>query len=112
MPGKSKNEFSFEITEELGVIWESDKGGIQIEVNMISYNGDEPKLDIRKWSYNRNDERVMQKGIALSDEAVNELAKILIERGYDVDKPKKKDKKDTKKKSKKSRSDDDEDYDN
>ena len=32
------SEFSFEITEEPGVIWESDKGGIQIEVNMIYNN--------------------------------------------------------------------------
>ena len=39
-------EFKYEITEELGVLSES-RSGWKREVNLVSWNGAAPKLDIR-----------------------------------------------------------------
>ncbi len=47
-------EIKYEITEHLGVISETTRGWTR-EVNMISWNGREPKIDVRDWSpYNSN----------------------------------------------------------
>lgn len=66
-------EFKFEITQELGVLSES-KSGWKRELNLISWNGAEPKFDIRDWS---PDHEKMSKGISLSAEEVEKLKKIL-----------------------------------
>ena len=42
-------EIKYEITEHLGVISETARGWTR-EVNMISWNGREPKIDVRDWS--------------------------------------------------------------
>ena len=59
-------DFNYSITEELGVI--SEKNGYSKEVNMISYNGAEPKVDIRNWSTGDDGEKKMGKGITLTKE--------------------------------------------
>ena len=66
-------DFKFEITQELGVLSES-KSGWKRELNLISWNGAEPKFDIRDWS---PDHEKMSKGISLSAEEVEKLKKIL-----------------------------------
>ena len=42
-------EFTYEIVEELGVLSETAKGWTK-EFNMVSWNGREPKYDIREWA--------------------------------------------------------------
>ena len=42
-------EIKYEITEKLGVLSENAKGWTK-ELNLISWNGHEPKYDIREWS--------------------------------------------------------------
>ncbi|MDR1674072.1 MAG: YdbC family protein [Oscillospiraceae bacterium] len=60
------SEINFEITEELGVLSEGAKGW-QKELNLVSWNGREPKYDIREWAPNH---ARMGKGVTLSaDEA-------------------------------------------
>ena len=66
-------DIQFEITEELGVLSESAKGWTK-EVNMVSWNDREPKLDIREWD---PDHEKMGKGITISKEEINELKMIL-----------------------------------
>lgn len=66
-------EFKFEITQELGVLSES-KSGWKRELNLISWNGAEPKFDIRDWS---PDHEKMSKGISLNAEEIEKLKKIL-----------------------------------
>lgn len=66
-------EFKYEITQELGVLSES-KSGWTRELNLISWNGAEPKYDIRDWAPNRGK---MGKGIALSAEEIEKLKSIL-----------------------------------
>ena len=43
------SEFKFEIVEHLLTLSESDKGWTK-ELNRVSFNGAEPKFDIRSWS--------------------------------------------------------------
>lgn len=57
-------EFTFEIVEELLVLSENDKGWTK-ELNRVSFNGAEPKFDIRTWS---PDHTKMGKGITLTND--------------------------------------------
>jgi len=66
-------DFSYEVTENIAVLSESSKGWTK-ELNLISWNGREPKYDIREWS---PDHSKMGKGITLSDEEVAVLKKAL-----------------------------------
>ena len=68
-------EFKYEITEELGVLSES-KSGWKREVNLVSWNGAAPKLDIRDWAPGHEK---MGKGISLSSDEIESLKAILEE---------------------------------
>lgn len=62
-------EIKYEIIETIAVLSESSKGWRK-ELNLISWNGREPKYDIREWSPNHEK---MGKGITLSNEEVKNL---------------------------------------
>ena len=66
-------EFKFEITEKIDVLSESSKGWTE-ELNKVSWNGAEPKYDIRDWS---PDHEKMGKGITLTDEEAEILKDLL-----------------------------------
>lgn len=66
-------EFQYEIKEEIGVLSES-KSGWRKEVNLVSWNGAAPKLDIRDWAPNHEK---MGKGITLSTEETRKLLDLL-----------------------------------
>ncbi|MGN0359531.1 MAG: YdbC family protein [Hominisplanchenecus sp.] len=66
-------EFKYEITQELGILSES-KSGWTRELNLISWNGADPKFDIRDWS---PDHEKMGKGISLNADEVDKLKTIL-----------------------------------
>lgn len=65
--------FDYTIVDELGVLSTSSKGWNK-EVNLISWNGREPKYDIRDWS---PDHEKMGKGVTLSEEEVKALKELL-----------------------------------
>jgi hypothetical protein len=67
------SDFKYEITKELGVISESNKGWKK-ELNLISWNGAAPKYDIRDWAPNHEK---MGKGVTLTDEEAKTLLKLL-----------------------------------
>ena len=67
------SDFKYEITQEIGVLSES-KSGWKRELNLVSWNGAEPKFDIRDWSPNH--ER-MGKGISLNADEVEKLGILL-----------------------------------
>ncbi|MCL1866728.1 MAG: PC4/YdbC family ssDNA-binding protein [Oscillospiraceae bacterium] len=69
-------EFSYEVTSELGVISENAKGW-QTKLNLVSWNGGEPKFDIRPWS---PDGERMGKGISLNEEEMDKLVELFKER--------------------------------
>ena len=66
-------EFKYEITQELGILSES-KSGWTREFNLVSWNGADPKYDIRDWSPGHEK---MGKGIALSADEIDKLKAIL-----------------------------------
>lgn len=67
-------EFKYEIVKKYGTISSSGNGENTLEVNLISYNGAEAKIDIRRW--NRVNNRML-KGITLSAEEAEGLKEIL-----------------------------------
>jgi hypothetical protein len=66
-------EFSYQIEQELGVLSETSRGWTK-ELNLISWNGREPKYDIREWA---PEHEKMGKGVTLSYEEVAELLRLL-----------------------------------
>lgn len=68
-----KEEITYEIIENLGVLSET-KSGWKLEVNLISWNGADPVIDIRSWS---PDKSKMGKGITLNKEEEKNLLEIL-----------------------------------
>lgn len=68
-----KTEISFEIIETLGVLSKSTKGWTK-ELNLVSWNGREPKYDLREWSPEHDK---MGKGVTLSKEELEALKGIL-----------------------------------
>lgn len=72
MAGKNE-ELKFEIINNIGVVSTSTKGW-QLELNRVSWNGKEPKYDLRSWS---PDHEKMGKGITLTEEDIKSLAELL-----------------------------------
>lgn len=69
-------EIQSEIVKEIAVLSKSESGYTK-EINLVSWNGAEPKYDIRSWSPNREK---CGKGITLTEtEAKNLLAALLNE---------------------------------
>ena len=65
-------DFKFEIINKLGIISESSKGWKK-ELNRVSWNGGEPKYDIRDWNENHDK---MGKGIMIPEIKTDKTAKI------------------------------------
>ena len=62
-------EFTYEVVENVAVLSENPKGWTK-ELNLISWNGREPKYDIREWA---PDHEKMGKGVTLSKEEMDAL---------------------------------------
>ncbi len=69
-------EFTYEITERIAVLSQNPKNGWERQLNMVSWNGREPKYDIRDWA---PDNSKMGKGISLSHDELAILKGILDE---------------------------------
>lgn len=69
----SQNNFKLEIINELGVVSEGNKGWRK-ELNRISWNGKEPKYDIRDWA---PDHEKMGKGITLTEQELRKLKELI-----------------------------------
>ncbi|MCL2230538.1 MAG: PC4/YdbC family ssDNA-binding protein [Treponema sp.] len=67
-------DFKFEIVRQFGVI-SQDKTGWQKELNMVSWSGRAPKLDVRDWA---PDHQKMGKGITLTESEAAALAELLV----------------------------------
>ena len=62
-------EFTYEIIEAIAVLSENEKGWRK-ELNLIAWNGREPKYDIRDWA---PEHEKMGKGVTLTKEELKEL---------------------------------------
>ena len=65
-------EIKYEIVKELGVISEGARGWSR-ELNLVSWNDNPPKFDIRDWS---PDHSRMSKGISMTEEEVAKLVEL------------------------------------
>lgn len=66
-------QFSWEIMEFIGNISEPDTNWIK-QLNVVSWNGAEPKYDIRPWN---DDKSKMGKGISLTKDELKKLYELL-----------------------------------
>lgn len=66
-------EFKYEITKTLGTLSTSSKGWSK-ELNLISWNGAAPKLDLRDWA---PEHEKMGKGVTLTKEEAEQLYELL-----------------------------------
>jgi hypothetical protein len=66
-------ELRFEIKKSLGCI-SDEKGGWAKELNLVSWNGNDPKYDIRSWD---DSHEKMGKGITLSADDAKALKALL-----------------------------------
>ena len=66
-------DFKFEIVKTIGVISEGSKGWRK-ELNFVSWNGAEPKYDIRDWA---PEHEKMGKGTTLSKDEIEKLKELL-----------------------------------
>lgn len=69
-------EIKFKIIEHYGIL-STSKAGWHKELNLISWNDGEPKLDLRDWD---PDHVKMGKGITLTEEEAAALAELLAKR--------------------------------
>ena len=69
----AKTEFSYEIIKTIAVL-STSKSGWSKELNLVAWNGKEPKYDIREWSPEHDK---MGQGITLSDDEFAKLKEIL-----------------------------------
>lgn len=72
----ASTDFEFAIVDELGILSTSPKGWNK-ELNLVSWNGKDPKYDLRDWAPNHEK---MGKGITLSEEELKALKDILAKR--------------------------------
>ena len=69
---KEESSLKYEIINQIGVISDDDKW--RLELNRISWNGREPKYDLRRWASNHEK---MGKGITLTDAELLKLCDVL-----------------------------------
>ncbi len=69
----NKSDIKYEIVEEIAVLSESSSGWKR-ELNLVSWNGREPKYDLRDWDATHSR---MGKGITLSKTEMASLKEIL-----------------------------------
>lgn len=72
MAGRNQ-DLKFEIINQIGVI-STSASGWNVELNRVSWNGNEPKYDVRSWS---PDHIKMGKGITLSEDELVALSALL-----------------------------------
>lgn len=69
MAYNNNNDFKFEIVKNIAVL-ATERGGWTKELNLVSYNDNPPKYDIRSWDQNHEK---MGKGITLSRDEIKIL---------------------------------------
>ncbi len=66
-------DIKYEIINHIGVVSESPSGW-RLELNRVSWNGGEPKYDLRDWA---PEHEKMGKGVTLTEEELRSLKEII-----------------------------------
>ena len=72
----NREEITFEIKEHIAVINTSETGWT-LEVNLVSWNGTKPKVDVREWD---PDHQRMSRGITLTETEAEKFARAIGQR--------------------------------
>ena len=72
----NREEITFEIKEHIAVINTSETGWTR-EVNLVSWNGTKPKVDVREWD---PDHQRMSRGITLTEAEAEKFARAIGQR--------------------------------
>lgn len=67
-------DFNYEIKKRLGIL--SQNGEKTLELNLVSYNGREPKIDLRRWDRSGGEEKLL-KGLTMTNEEAAALLEAL-----------------------------------
>ena len=71
---REKNSLTCDIVEHLGTLHTSKKGWTK-ELNRVSWEGGDPKFDLREWS---PDHKQPSKGTTFTEDEAREIMKLLI----------------------------------
>lgn len=77
-----KNEITFEIKKHLGVISEKESGWKK-ELNLIAWNNNPPKFDIREWD---SEHKKMSKGLTFTKEEMLRVLGICAKNAKEIEK--------------------------
>ena len=72
----NREEITFEIKEHIALLNTSETGWTR-EVNLVSWNGTNPKVDVREWD---PDHKRMSRGITLTEAEAEKFAKAIGQR--------------------------------
>lgn len=67
------SDITYEIIKTIGVLSENSKGWTK-ELNLISWNGRDPKYDLRDWA---PEHAKMGKGVTMSKDEIEKLMQLL-----------------------------------
>lgn len=73
----TKTEPTYEVIEECGIL-SSNASGWEMKLRYVSWNGNEPKYDLRSWKETPDGERC-SKGITLTGDELEALFEVLKE---------------------------------
>lgn len=73
---KKEAEINYNVIEECGTV-SVRKGGYSLKLRYISWNDRDPVYDLRPWKVDDTGTEICGKGITLSGEELESLAKIL-----------------------------------
>ncbi len=75
MQNEKNDKVQFEIVQNIACLSTESKGWVK-EINLVSWNGREPKYDIRMWAENHSR---MGKGVTLTEDELRMLKDVLVE---------------------------------
>lgn len=68
-------EITYKVIEDYGSL--GKRGNYDLRLRLISWNGNEPKYDIRPWKDDPERGEIMGKGVTLSGDELKKLGEIL-----------------------------------
>lgn len=74
--GSKSNEINYEVIEECGTVAERS-GGYELKLRYISWNGKDPRYDLRPWKVDDEGKETCSKGITLTGEELEALGELI-----------------------------------
>lgn len=69
------DEFTYEVLEDIATL--GKRGKYELKLRYVSFNGKDPRYDIRPWTVDEEGNEKMAKGLSLSGEELQALKDVL-----------------------------------